>query len=442
MKNNIDDLFKDGLNQNEFEYNEETWQGFKELHDAEKEDDRIIPPFFFREGLILGLLILSIIGTIYFIENKNVPTDEAINQPTVNFSKKQSTQKNHRQNENTQINNTIVNKESILKNKTNPESFENSIANLNDEEAVVPTEKIIKNKEGNRNIKSSKQIQDSSIIDFATYSLKKETTKQQNPPASNRINILLPPKEKRIEIVKQIKETNTTFNNFDLLPSLNLEIHNNSYTNNLERDFNVKLKKKEKGKFFVMGAYGIGNMDSKNYTFGIGRKFVLNNYIGFNIGAAYKHIAAATLPRHRGFDTKYSRSDQTFFGNHIEADRMHFATIPLSIEVGLKRHRLNFGGSYNRLFLVKGTIYKDVRNVEEAHSAWIVETGMNLNLFSTNISYGYQLNPSTRIFLNAEMFLTDTYNTEVAVSHQFNNYNLGLKYYLNYFRKNQTLRFL
>ena len=424
MKNNIDDFFKDGLSQGDFEYDEKTWEGFKEMYDQEDDDDPIGIPFIFKIGLLIGLMVMSIAGIVY-------------------FSSFEADEKNHSDNNESVLNTPIYNKansiaETTTNNKVNP-----AILNSTSTEAL------------NTNVKSQKSISKKQNKVQVSEETNTEIVIFVNPVISNSTNdvsgvavnsAIIAPTNSTITIkeepVIQKVEIRERLNTFNSLPPLSVKAFSYNRSHESEKDLSIKYKKKPSGKFYLTGAYGLGNLASTNYEFGLGRKLSLNKYFGVDISAKYKTIAAPTLPRHRGFDTKYSRSDHTFFGNHIEADQMHYAAIPISFEIGLNRHRLNLGATYNRLFLVRGVITKDVGDIETSHSAWIVETGMNLNLLSTNISYGYQLNPSLQAYLNAEVFLTDTYNNETPIKHKFKTYNVGLKYYLNSFRKNQTLRFL
>ncbi len=433
MKNNIDDFFKDGLSQNEFEYNEETWQGFMNLYEAEKEDDPIVIPFLTKTTITGALVLLVILGLLYFISgndyNKAIVNDSAIDSPINNNTNVNLDKNVTHESISDAAKSIILNKDKSRENKEDVVSTINELQ----KKAKISTSN---NNNTVTNKTSANEISSTYVVernDSNPTSLNPTISSTQN----KLVNKVALSSEKEVTL-----KTTTTIQTFSTLPTLAIGIMEHRKPYDLESDFRTKTKKRLTGKFFLVAAAGLGNMDNKNYEFGLGKKFVIGNHFGMNIGVKYRSILAPTLPRHRGFDTKYSRSDQTFFGNHIEADQMHFAAIPISLEATYKRHHLNLGVTYNRLFLVRGTIHKDIGNIEESHAAWIVETGLNLNLFSTNLSYGYQLNPSTQLFLNAEMFLTDTYNNDVTVSHKFNNFNLGLKYYLNSFRKNQTLLFL
>lgn len=461
MRNNIDDFFKDGLTQHEFEYKEETWEGFKELYESEKEDDPVVVPFINKSLLIGGLMVAALIGLLYAtsnqaLNNSNITTTNTnsiiANSPKkaiipTNSNKKVSKIKNdggHSTKTILPVVNEVENK-SALKDQTTSEkasqkvtqqppskpvtnvrqqtiTSENPVAKHNSTASPNTGASDVKSKINNVIVNSSK-IQEYQVRS-TTPTFKRQTTE-----------------------VIAISDDNKNITNFGLIPTLTIGLLNNGFPNYLDENFRQEYKRKTIGKFFLMGSWGIGNIESQNVEIGLGKRFVLNKHIGFNVGAKYKYILATNLTYHRGFSLKYNRIDQVFFGEHIKADKIHIAALPISTEFSLRRHRLHIGATYNRLLFVKGTIEHQIKGEEirrESHEAWIVETGLNLDLISANVGYGFRVDPSSEVFINAEMFLTDLYNNEstTGVSHKFNNINVGLKYFLNPLKNNQTFRLL
>ncbi len=454
MKNNIDDFFKDGLSQNDFEYNEKTWNGFKDLYEQEKEDEPVAVPFFNKTMVIGALILLSMIGWLYFSGNKSVvntnnpiiPVTDLNSNNTTNVKEKETLNNVASNTKEAISSDTKTNQNSVLNNKQASSSYiPNAIETPNAKETSVKKDLTENNDYQNTStlFNSTTDFSNagvSTILQEPKGTIIGATSTQRNVPESETTITQSP----RANTPVSVFRNNAKITLFNELPTLTIAALDNEPIQN-DKDFSLKVKRKMRGHFFLMGAAGMGNIKGKNYEFGVGKNFQFNKYLGLNIGVKYRTLIANTLEQHRGFDTKYSRANRNFYGNHIEADQMYYAAVPLSIELAIRRHRINVGGTYNRMFLVKGTITKEVAgdaNVPERHTAWIVETGMNKNLFSTNVSYGFQMSPAMQVFVNAEMFLTDSYNNESTINHKFNAFNAGLKYNLKSFRKYPTLRFL
>jgi len=414
--NNIDNLFKDGLNQKSFDYDDNNWEAFKKLYDQE-EDDK--PGVFPIPKLGLALLIILFVTGLTFLNIDGSQTNNTDQHSSLQTNTKENPTKKH-----STINNKISesknlkadnirNKEVAQKATVVSQITKSELPSVSPQVNLPITTTTFANKYFKNEVKTT------SPIDLEDLKSEVQNQKIRNESSASRL-IVAAPDRRSTSVKLQSLESNT-------LQLLSIPKNKIATLHNY-----ISIDQRDSPTLFLLGAGGIGSLNNKFLEVGLGISIPIREKINITVAPSYHFIQASELPKHRGFDTKYSLVDGTFFGQHIEADQLHFFKLPISIGLQIdNRHQISLGLAYQYLMATQGTITKTIEGAKHSHKAWIIETGLNRNFFSTQLEYGFKISDSKEIFLEGELFLTDLYNQSVdlPVTHRFQSIKIGMKHF-------------
>ncbi len=417
MKNkNLDNLFKDGLNQKSFDYDKNAWEEFKKLQ-RENQDNKPIGILHFKRWIgFLALLLISV--SVFYTLNG---TNKIIEKQSVSH-----------------LNNSIES-QSKLKFTTKSESHNTnnlSEAKLGDDKSDINIAPPTKNKkiDNTRSTAQQKLLARKTFLSNNSND-NEEEIKSYLQLSGSPLNTLHQKQAKADSAPNSVifqEEQKSSLPTLNILKSqLTQETQTQKVKFLVPNDL-VTIDRKTTSSLVLNGSTGIGSLAVKFYELGIGIVTPISEKLFLSLVPTIHFINARELPKHRGFDTKYSLVEETFFGQYIEVDQLHLIKIPISIGLNLnRRHKISLGMAYQYLAATRGTITKTIDNQEQRYKAWIIETGLNRNLVSTHLEYGYKINSSNEIFFQGEIFLNDLYNQNVdfQVSQRFKTIKLGMKHY-------------
>ncbi len=413
-KFDLDNLFKNALEEQEFNYDPQAFKEFQALSQKGKKKKRKFPFLWF----FLGLLLFSSTGTFLLYNNKS-KKDQIL--PSIDITQN----RNHK---------TTI-KESKPK-VTEPINERSNISkNINN---ILSTNL---NSSNNTNFKIVNPDKNRSTINSIDPSLSKAIMKNRqasSTPSHQRINnnnavYSKPsyPNNKRSSIINASK---TDLSPLPFLPILTQRLSNDNRSISLDQKAKLSAKElnkpsKKKVAYFLRTAIGRGELQSNHYDLGTGISIPLTSNFRLISGIDYRNIYADNLKPHRGFAQKFNITGSNFYHNSIEADQLHLFSIPLIVKYQYKKTSLSTGIQYSYLIGTRGTITDNKEGIENRKSTWIIETGINRNILQLQTGLSYDICSRWSLDLSYNYFVRSLF-TEQNNIQKLSSVSLGVRYYL------------
>lgn len=415
-KFDLDDLFKNALEEQDFNFDPQAFKEFQSLSNNKNEKKRRIPILW----LFLGFTLLFS-GGAYFLYNNATKRDITVASSDTSSTDNNAYKPNKKVLE--QVSEATNHTPNISKNilAKNVISSKTEVTNPTDLKLNRTNIKTYTSSTENLNIEKSKALG--------------KTLTDQNILVKNHINSHNSKfTYKSLQHTASVNAPNRGLLDISFLPSLNQILKDKKRS----LSFNQKVKSlpsviekycSKKDAYFLRASVGRGQLKSSHYSLGIGIAISLTERFGLESGLFYNYLSASKLKPHRGFAQKFNITGSNFYHNSIEADQLHLVSIPLSLKYKYKNISLSTGMQYSYLLGVRGTITDNKEGTEASRSTWIVETGIHRNIIHLQSGVSYDLCSRWSLDLTYDHYTRSLF-TEQRNAQKLSSLKLGIRYYL------------
>ncbi len=415
-KFNIDELFRNSLDENIHDFQESSWENFKILREQETRKRRY--RIFYLCFALIGIAFLSS-GAYNKLLNKKDNSNKVVKKQETRLENKSGSIQNldAQKNVSEKSITTFDQKIKVNQDEKSPNHIFETTKSLLNTSKGLNTIKTINNKQFEDKLSNevsfiSRDSKPSFLIP-QTIKSKTEIAQLKTGDSYDQLATLLP--VKRI-FLKTINRKKVALNLFPVLKKAKNK---------------TKAKKLNIPKGFLLGAgIAMGNEKHQQYFTSLQNRLSPFKNWSIDAGLQYSLTRAGDLPEHRKIDARYNFGTTSFYSSSIAADDLHHISIPIHLNRHFGKSQLSIGIDYRYLFLVRGTIISDESGMSVIKSTWIVEKGLYRHSANAILGYTYSLGNNFELQAGLQIGLRDIYEPAAIVNRKLNAGFIRLKYFL------------